>query len=46
VAGRAYQEIVTAIRSGRGAMPPFDGVLRSEQIDALGAYVRSLRRPD
>ena len=42
---RSDQEIVVAIRSGRGAMPPFGDVLTPEQIDALGAYVRRLKRP-
>jgi quinohemoprotein ethanol dehydrogenase len=27
------------IRSGRGAMPPFEGVLSSNQIDVLAQYV-------
>jgi mono/diheme cytochrome c family protein len=42
---RSDAELVTAIRSGRGAMPPFQDVLTAEQINALGAYVRTLRRP-
>jgi cytochrome c oxidase cbb3-type subunit 3 len=42
---RADQELVIAIRSGRGAMPPFGDVLTAEQIDALGAYVRRLKGP-
>ena len=42
---RSDAEIVAAIRTGRGAMPPFLDVLTAEQIDALGRYVRSLKRP-
>ena len=41
---RTDTEIVTAIRSGRGAMPPFDGVLTAEQSAALAAYIRTLAR--
>jgi cytochrome c6 len=42
---RSDAEVVAAIRSGRGAMPPFQDVLTAEQIDALGKYVRTLQRP-
>ena len=42
---RTDAELLAAIRDGRGAMPPFEGVLTTEQINALGAYVRSLKRP-
>jgi cytochrome c6 len=42
---RSDVEIIAAIRDGRGAMPPFQDVLSSPQIDALGAYVRTLNRP-
>ena len=42
---RSDQELVAAIRNGRGAMPPFGDVLTNEQINALGAYVRTLKRP-
>ena len=42
---RSDEEVVQAIRHGRGAMPPFHDVLTSPQIDALGTYVRTLRRP-
>ena len=42
---RSDAEIVAAIRTGRGAMPPFLDVLTADQIDALGRHVRSLRRP-
>ena len=42
---RSDAELVAAIRTGRGAMPPFEGVLTTEQIDALGAYIRTLKRP-
>ena len=41
---RTDAEIVAAIRTGRGAMPPFEGVLNPAQIDALAAYVRALKR--
>ena len=42
---RSDVELINAIRNGRGAMPPFQDVLSSQQIDALGAYVRTLQRP-
>jgi cytochrome c6 len=42
---RSDAEVIAAIRTGRGAMPPFEGVLTTEQIDALGAYIRTLKRP-
>jgi len=42
---RSDAELVTAIRSGRGAMPPFQDVLTAEQINALATYVRTLSRP-
>jgi mono/diheme cytochrome c family protein len=42
---RTDAEIAAAIRKGRGAMPPFLDVLTAAQIDALGGYVRSLKRP-
>jgi mono/diheme cytochrome c family protein len=41
---RTDQELVTAIRTGRGAMPPFADVLTAQQIDALASYVRTLKR--
>ena len=42
---RSDADLIAAIRNGRGAMPPFEGVLSSQQIDALGAYLRTLQRP-
>lgn len=42
---RSDVEVLAAIRTGRGAMPPFEGVLTVEQIAALGAHVRTLKRP-
>jgi cytochrome c6 len=42
---RTDAEIVAALRNGRGAMPPFQDVLTPPQIQALGAYVRRLKRP-
>lgn len=42
---RSDAEILAAIRDGRGAMPPFQGVLTTDQIDALAAAVRQLKRP-
>ena len=42
---RSDTEVFAAIRSGRGAMPPFEGVLTEEQIASLGAYLRTLKRP-
>ena len=44
-ATRSDDEIVAAIRDGRGAMPPFTGVLTPQQVTALARHVRSLRRP-
>jgi mono/diheme cytochrome c family protein len=41
---RSDQELAAAIRAGRGAMPPFGDVLTARQIDALGSYVRRLKR--
>ena len=41
---RSDHEVIAAIRSGRGAMPPFEGVLTGEQIAALAAHVRTLKR--
>ena len=41
---RSDVEIVAAIRNGRGAMPPFEDVLTSEQITSLGSYIRTLTR--
>lgn len=40
-ASRTDAEILSAIRDGRGAMPPFADVLKPEEIAALGAHVRS-----
>jgi mono/diheme cytochrome c family protein len=42
---RSDAELIEAIRSGRGAMPPFADVLTADQIAALSTYVRSLKRP-
>lgn len=42
---RTDAEIVAAIRDGRGAMPPFAGVLPPEQVTALARHVRSLKNP-
>jgi len=42
---RSDDELRATIRGGRGAMPPFEGVLTTEQIAALGSYVRTLKRP-
>jgi cytochrome c6 len=42
---RSDAELVASIRSGRGAMPPFEGVLSVDEINALGSYVRTLKRP-
>ena len=44
-ASRTDAELIAAIRTGRGAMPPFEDVLNTDQIAALGAYLRSLKRP-
>lgn len=42
---RSDDEIVTTIRTGRGAMPPFGDVLKPDAIGAVAAHVRSLRTP-
>jgi mono/diheme cytochrome c family protein len=42
---RTDAELVAAIREGRGAMPPFADVLSDEQVKALAAHVRTLKRP-
>jgi mono/diheme cytochrome c family protein len=41
---RTDDEVGAAIRTGRGAMPPFADVLTAAQIDALRAYVKSLKK--
>ena len=41
---RSDHDVVAAIRSGRGAMPPFEGVLSAEQITSLAIHVRTLKR--
>ena len=41
---RSDTDLTAAIRNGRGAMPPFEDVLTGEQINALAAYVRTLKR--
>jgi mono/diheme cytochrome c family protein len=42
---RSDAELLAAIRDGRGAMPPFQGVLNNDQMTALVPYVRILKRP-
>jgi mono/diheme cytochrome c family protein len=42
---RSGAELITTIRDGRGAMPPFQDVLNTEQITALASHVRTLKRP-
>lgn len=42
---RSDAEVTSAIRNGRGAMPPFADVLTSEQITTLTTHVRKLKRP-
>ena len=42
---RSDADFIAAIRDGRGAMPPFQDVLTTQQIQALTAYVRTLKRP-
>ena len=41
---RTDEELIFTIRNGRGAMPPFADVLTGDQIVALAAHVRSLKR--
>jgi cytochrome c6 len=41
---RTDDEIVSAIRNGRGAMPPFDGVVAAPDLATLARHVRSLRK--
>lgn len=43
---RSDAEITDAILKGRGAMPPFEGVLSSKQVLALVRHIRSLDRRD
>ena len=42
---RTDAELLATIRDGRGAMPPFQGVLNNDQMTALVSYVRTLKRP-
>jgi mono/diheme cytochrome c family protein len=42
---RSDAELVAAIKDGRGAMPPFSGLLTPDQIAALAAHIRKLKRP-
>ena len=42
---RTDAELIATIRSGRGAMPPFQDVLNHEQITALTSHIRTLKRP-
>ena len=41
---RSDADLTAAIRDGRGAMPPFADVLTADQITALAAYLRTLKR--
>jgi mono/diheme cytochrome c family protein len=41
---RADAELIAAIKDGRGAMPPFSGLLTPDQIGALAAHIRKLKR--
>jgi mono/diheme cytochrome c family protein len=41
-ASRSDLELRSAIRDGRGAMPPFNDVLTPAEIAALTRYVRQL----
>ncbi len=42
-ASRSDAEIIAAIRDGRGAMPPFNDVLRPQEIATLARHVRSFQ---
>ena len=42
---RTNMEIASAIRDGRGAMPPFNDLLKPEDVTALTEYVRQLGVP-
>jgi mono/diheme cytochrome c family protein len=42
---RPDDAIVATIRDGRGAMPPFAGVLTPQEINAVARHVRALARP-
>lgn len=39
---RSDEEVVRAIREGRGAMPPFGDVLTADQMSQLARHVRQL----
>jgi mono/diheme cytochrome c family protein len=42
---RSDADVAAAIKTGRGAMPPFADVLTADQISALASYVRTLKHP-
>ena len=42
-ASRSDDEIASAIRDGRGAMPPFADVLKPDQIGELMRHVRAMK---
>lgn len=44
-ASRSDLEIATAIRDGRGSMPPFNDVLNPDEITTLARYVRAMGAP-
>jgi mono/diheme cytochrome c family protein len=39
------EEIIGQIKNGKGAMPPFQGRISDEEIQALSKYVLTLRTP-
>jgi mono/diheme cytochrome c family protein len=45
IRGKPAAELVQVITKGKDKMPPFEGQLSSDQINALVAYVRSLHSP-
>ena len=42
---RSDMELLATITAGRGAMPPFQDLMTTEQIKTLAAYLRTLERP-
>ena len=39
------EEIISQIKNGKGAMPPFQGRLSDEEISALSKFILTFRKP-